>query len=163
MDFLRKRKESAKNAVENKTQDIVNTEELNKEMDSFKNNKSTQNYQNSENSIENSSQTFDDLHSKMLQIVNKCDNKSINYNNNNENIKLYNNYEICLFMIQLVIKNAIILQKIHSIDEKFSFLSEKMTEIGFNQFDANVCKTYFTAILRYYAEVIIIYLYFDYL
>jgi hypothetical protein len=105
-------------------------------------------HETNDNSIRNSYKT----NSK----TNICETNYNKINSNDENIKLYNRYEVCLFMIELINKNYHTLNKClnkTNLDQRFSMLSKLMIENGFKQFDAKVCQNFFTKINGLYIEV----------
>ncbi len=92
--------------------------------------------------------------------ANICETNEKKINSNDENIKLYNRYEVCLFMIELINKNSHTLNKClnkTTLDQRFSMLLKLMIENGFKQFDAKVCQNFFTKINGLYIEVNILY------
>jgi hypothetical protein len=88
--------------------------------------------------------------------TNICETNDNKINSNDENIKLYNRYEVCLFMIELINKNSCTFNKClnkTTLDQRFSMLSKLMIENGFKKFDAKVCQNFFTKINGLYIEV----------
>ncbi len=88
--------------------------------------------------------------------TNICEKNDKKINSNDENIKLYNRYEVCLFMIELINKNSCTFNKClnkTTLDQRFSMLSKLMIENGFKKFDAKVCQNFFTKINGLYIEV----------